>query len=79
MMGWDFGWGWGTMMFGGLTMLVVWGALIVLGVLAVRALAGPSVGTDRPTQTPLEILQSRYVKGEITREEYETIRRDLQT
>ena len=29
------------------------------------------------TQTPLEILQTRYAKGEITREEYETIRRDL--
>jgi uncharacterized membrane protein len=29
------------------------------------------------TQTPLEILQTRYAKGEINREEYETIRRDL--
>lgn len=29
------------------------------------------------TQTPLELLQLRYVKGEITREQYETIRRDL--
>ncbi|MFN8491014.1 MAG: SHOCT domain-containing protein [Caldilineaceae bacterium] len=29
------------------------------------------------TQTPLEILQIRYAKGEITRDEYEMIRRDL--
>jgi len=29
------------------------------------------------SQTPLEILQTRYAKGEITREEYETIHRDL--
>ncbi len=29
------------------------------------------------TQTPLEILQTRYAKGEINREEYEAIRRDL--
>ena len=28
-------------------------------------------------QVPLKILQTRYAKGEITREEYETIRRDL--
>ena len=29
------------------------------------------------TQTPLEILQVRYAKGEINRDEYEMIRRDL--
>jgi len=29
------------------------------------------------SQMPLEILQTRYAKGEITREEYETIHRDL--
>jgi len=28
-------------------------------------------------QTPLEIVQTRYAKGEINREEYEMIRRDL--
>lgn len=28
-------------------------------------------------QTPLEILQTRYAKGEVNREEYEAIRRDL--
>lgn len=30
-----------------------------------------------PTQTPLGILQTRYAKGEINRDEYEMIRRDL--
>lgn len=34
-------------------------------------------GAALATQTPLEIVQTRYAKGEITREEYETIRRDL--
>lgn len=29
------------------------------------------------TQTPLQILQARYAKGEVNREEYEAIRRDL--
>ncbi len=28
-------------------------------------------------QAPLEILQTRYAKGEVNREEYEAIRRDL--
>lgn len=35
---------------------------------------GPAVTTS---QTPLEILQIRYAKGEINREEYDSIRRDL--
>lgn len=28
-------------------------------------------------QTPLEALKSRYVRGEITREEYDEVRQDL--
>jgi hypothetical protein len=36
-----------------------------------------SRGGVASSQAPLEILQTRYAKGEITREEYETIRRDL--
>ncbi len=28
-------------------------------------------------QTPLEILKTRYGRGEITREEYDEVRRDL--
>src|SRR5262249_31588391 len=34
----------------------------------------PAVGN---TQTPLEVVQMRYAKGEINREEYEALRRDL--
>jgi putative membrane protein len=29
-------------------------------------------------QTPVEILKARYARGEITREEYEQIHRDLE-
>ncbi|HSM56238.1 MAG TPA: SHOCT domain-containing protein [Candidatus Sulfomarinibacteraceae bacterium] len=38
-----------------------------------------SQGAERAEQrdTPLEILQKRYARGEITKEEYETIRHDL--
>ncbi len=31
-----------------------------------------------PGQTPVEILKARYASGEITREEYEQQRRDLE-
>ena len=34
-------------------------------------------GPAQTSQTPIEILKARYVRGEITREEYEQIRRNL--
>ena len=84
MMGWDFGWGWGWMLFGGLTMVLFWGGLIALIVLAVRGLTGsgyPSRSGELPerraTPDALEILKTCYAKGEITREEFEQIRKDL--
>ncbi|MBI3958684.1 MAG: SHOCT domain-containing protein [Chloroflexi bacterium] len=83
MMGWDFGWGWGWMLFGSLVMVLFWGGLIALIVLAVRGLSGNNQrqSSDQSEHTPsvgaLEILQSRYAKGEITRDEFEQIRNDL--
>lgn len=79
------GHGWGAMMLGGLLMLLFWGALIALAVLAIRALtrpidrsssvsSGPSyAGGDRA----LDILRERYAKGEITKAEYEEMRAEL--
>lgn len=78
----DWNWGWGAMMFGGLGMLVFWGLVVGILVLGVRALGG-SGGSANPSggsqPTPLEILQARYARGEISRDEYEAIRRDLQS
>ncbi len=35
--------------------------------------------SSAPTShTPLEILKARYARGEITREEYDQVRRDLE-
>jgi putative membrane protein len=81
----------GGFFLGGL-MTVIWTALLVLLVLwlvrnwssissvAHRSVASAQAGgatAASAVQTPLEIVQSRYARGEITREEYETIRRDL--
>jgi len=57
----------------GLAMLVFWGGLIVLAVWAVRSfspagrehMAGPPGGV-------LHILEERFARGEIDREEYES-------
>ncbi len=82
---WNGGWG---MMGMGLMMLLitlVFLALIVGGVyLLVRALRGEPhrSGYDGPDQTPprsnaLSILEERYARGEIDREEFEERRRAL--
>jgi len=85
MMGGDMmGWSWGWMFFGGLAMVLFWGGIIALIVLAVRGLTGSGSAvrhTDTPrssTQTPMETLQARYARGEINKQEYETVRQDLQ-
>ncbi|TAJ80239.1 MAG: SHOCT domain-containing protein [Gallionellaceae bacterium] len=72
----SFGW-WG-MGFGMLFMLLFW-VLIILGVAAlIRWLMTQSAPSRGPrNKTPLEIVQERYARGEIDREEYEQKKRDL--
>jgi putative membrane protein len=60
----------------GMTMMVIfWGVLIALAVWAIQAFR-PRDGENRG-ETPLAIAQRRYAAGEISREEFEQIRRDL--
>jgi len=71
------GWMWGVgMWLGGLAMLVFWGALIVGAILVVRYLGGVPRSEAHPS--PLDILKRRYASGEITREQYEEMRKDLE-
>jgi putative membrane protein len=71
------GWIWmGIMMLVGLVALIVIVYLIFKGV----ASAEPSKSYPFPTshgETPLEIAQRRYASGEITKEGFEQIKRDL--
>ncbi|MBI3913394.1 MAG: SHOCT domain-containing protein [Chloroflexi bacterium] len=79
MMG-GFGFGGGAMLFGGLLMLVFW-ALIIGGVvwLAVTLSRGGqfSLGAGSANQKPLEILQARYAKGEINKDQFEEMKKTL--
>lgn len=70
------GWGMG---FGFVFMLLFWG-LVILGIAAlIRWLMTQSSPDKRPRdKTPLEIAQERYARGEIDREEYERMKRDLE-
>jgi putative membrane protein len=78
--GWHGGWGWGHMFFGSFMMLFFLGGFIILVVLAVRWMGGgsPRVG-DGPAQRnrALDIIDERYARGEIDKEEYEERRRLL--
>ncbi len=75
MMG-DFdGFGWFGHGFGWLFMVLVWVAVIV----GIAALIKWMVASSTPRgATPLEILKARYARGEIGKEEYERLRRELQ-
>lgn len=74
------GWGWGHMIYGPLMMIVFWGGLIVVVLLAVRWLGG---GLPHKHNGPmkqnnaLEILKERFARGEIDKEEFEQRKRLL--
>lgn len=68
-------WGWGTG-FGGFFMILFW-ALVILGI--VKWLAGSSgMGGTPPSKSARQILEERYARGEIDREEFEQKKRDLE-
>jgi putative membrane protein len=72
--------GYGMGVFGSIFMIAFW-VLILAGVfLLVKWLVGGSsrhVGDARPGSSALEILEERYARGEIDREEFEQKKRDL--
>lgn len=76
---WHDGWSWGHMFFGSLMMLLFWGGLILLIVLAVRYFGHASGGGERPAvgKAPLEILEERFARGEIDKEEFDQRKRAL--
>ncbi len=76
MMWWWLGrFGWAFMLVRGLMMLAFWGALILLAVLVVRALSARPRGHE--ASSALEVLKARYARGEITKAEYEEIKREI--
>jgi putative membrane protein len=74
--------GWGPMMhygfgYGGMFMWIIF--LIVIGLLIYFIVQGQKTKGQTPTnESPLDILKKRYAKGEITKEEYERVKKDLE-
>ena len=67
-MGWWMGLGW-------LWILILWGGIIALVVWIVKKLT--EKGQTNSKRDPLDVAKERYAKGEITREEFEQIKKDL--
>jgi putative membrane protein len=79
MMWWPHGYGgWGWMIGGWIMMLAFW-ALIIIGIVALVRLLNDRSGTDRlmGPENPLEILRRRYAAGEITKEQFDEIKREV--
>jgi putative membrane protein len=77
--GWGMGYGMGW--FGMIISLAFWILIIIGLVFLIRWLAisvrDGGVRGHGNIDTPLDILKKRYVKGEISKEEYETIKKDI--
>jgi putative membrane protein len=73
--GYDYGWGMG---FGMISVVLFW-ILVILGIVVlVKWISSASSGPGRTTEkTALEILKERYARGEIGREEFEQMKRDI--
>lgn len=75
--------GWGPMMhygfgYGGMFMWIIF--LIVVGFLIYFIVQAQKAKGPTPTQaeTPLDILRKRYAKGEISKEDFDRMKRDLE-
>jgi putative membrane protein len=77
MMG-GYGYGYGVNPLGMVLSFVSW-ALILAGIvlLVVWFVRNAGKATGTLTQSPLDILKARYAKGEITKEQYDAMKRDL--
>jgi putative membrane protein len=81
----DGGMGW--WMLGGLWMIIFWGLVIGLIVWGVSRVTGPGrrdegvqrdQGAPRGEQSPMDVARDRYARGEIGRDEFTQMRKDLE-
>ena len=73
---WHGTWGWGHMAVGVL-MILFWSVLVALVILLVRWFAARFAEQRRPVNSALQILEERFARGEIDRQEFEERRQLL--
>ena len=68
--------------FGGILSILFWIVIIALAVWLISSLVSRTNSQPPanlpPTESPLDILKKRYARGEITKDQYDQMRRDLQ-
>ena len=74
--GYGGGWGW---MIGGWIMMVVFWGLVIVGIVALVRAASNRGGATEPKEkeTSVEILRRRYAVGELTKEQFEEMKRNV--
>jgi putative membrane protein len=72
-MHWNYGTGMG---FGWLFMIIFW-ALVIIGIVFLIRSVMSSSKTQGKTETAFDILKKRYAKGEISKEEFEEKKKDV--
>jgi putative membrane protein len=60
----------------GFVMVIFWVLVIIGAVYLVRYLARGSLRHEQE-EAPLDIIKKRYARGEITKDEYDRMKRDL--
>jgi putative membrane protein len=80
MWGWDGGSGWGIAM---MTIMALFWLLVIVGIIYGISVLTRSGNDDRSRrdddhEKPLNILRERYARGEISKEEFDQMRRDLE-
>jgi len=66
--------------YGGMFMWLIWiiiGAVIIYFVFNLSKGNGKSIDSEK--ESPTEILKRRYAKGEITKEEFDRIKKEIET
>ena len=66
----------GWWVFGFLMFIIFWGAVIALIVWAIRRSHGTGSGPS-VARSPLDIAKERYARGEISKDQFEQIKKDL--
>lgn len=69
--------GWGWTLFGWIFMVLFWAAIILLIIWLYKQIRGPAVGPPAG-ETALDVLKKRYAAGEITKEQYGEMRKELE-
>jgi len=80
--GCGFIWGWGHMMnfgLGGIFMWVIFFIIIVVVLYLIMQSNKPKIYNSSFIENPIDILKKRYAKGEITKEEFENMKKDLKS